>query len=192
MIVVALRTEAWALSGHIGGAPLLRTGMGPRRVRRHRALLQSAPGWCSAGVAGGLAPELRTGALVVADEITSPHGRIAIPGANVLAERLSRVGLSVRVGRLACSDRVVHSAGRTELATDGALAIDMESWTLADLAGTRPFAVVRVVLDTVERPLVRPGTPLRAWRALRVLRRAGPVLGEWARTAGTTAPEGVA
>jgi 4-hydroxy-3-methylbut-2-enyl diphosphate reductase len=182
VIVVALRTEAWALAGHTDGAPLLRTGMGPRRVRRHTALLASAPNWCSAGVAGGVAPGLRTGDVVVAEEITCPRGRIAVPDASVLAERLRGVGLSVRVGRLACSDRVVHSAGRAELAADGALAVDMESWTLAGLAGTRPFAVVRVVLDTAERPLLRPGTPLRAWRALRLLRQTGPVLGQWTRS----------
>jgi 4-hydroxy-3-methylbut-2-en-1-yl diphosphate reductase len=192
VIVVALRTEALALSGHVDGAPLLRTGMGPRRVRRHSALLQAAPGWCSAGVAGGLAPGLSTGEVLVADEITSAHGRVVIPDATVLAERLSRVGLSVRVGRLACSESVVHSAGRTQLAGGGALAVDMESWPLAELAGTRPFAVVRVVLDTTQRPLLRPGTPLRAWRALRTLRRAGPVLGQWALAAGTTTPEEVA
>jgi 4-hydroxy-3-methylbut-2-enyl diphosphate reductase len=182
VIVVALRTEAWALSGHTDGAPLLRTGMGPRRVRRHRPLLASAPACCSAGVAGGLAPGLRAGDVVVAEEITSRHGRIALPDASRIAEQLSRAGLDVRVGRLACTDRVVHSAGRADLAADRALAVDMESWTLADLAGTRPFAAVRVVLDTADRPLLRPGTPLRAWRALRVLRRAGPVLGQWARS----------
>jgi 4-hydroxy-3-methylbut-2-enyl diphosphate reductase len=192
VIVVALRTEALALSGHTDGAMVLRTGMGPHRVRGHRAQVQATPGWCSAGVAGGLAPGLATGEVVVANEITSAHGRILVPDATMLAERLSRAGLSVRVGRLACTDRVVHSAGRTELAADGALAVDMESWTLAGLAEGRPFAVVRVVLDTPERPLLRPGTPLRAWRALRVLRRAGPVLGQWARVAGSTRPEEVA
>jgi 4-hydroxy-3-methylbut-2-enyl diphosphate reductase len=133
-------------------------------------------------VAGGVAAGLRTGDVLVADEVISPHGRVAIPGATTLAEQLRRAGLSVRVGRLACSDRVVHGAGRADLAADGALAVDMESWTLAELADTRPFAVVRVVLDTAERPLLRPGTPLRAWRALRVLRSAGPVLGQWARS----------
>jgi 4-hydroxy-3-methylbut-2-enyl diphosphate reductase len=182
VIVVALRTEAFALADHVADAPLLRTGMGARRVQRHAALLATVPGWCSAGVAGGLAATLTTGDVVVADEVSSAQGRIAIPGADVVAERLARVGLCVRVGTMACTDRVVHHAGRAELAAAGALAVDMESWSLAALAGTRPFAVVRVVLDTTDRPLWRPGTPMRAWRALRVLRRAGPVLGDWARS----------
>jgi 4-hydroxy-3-methylbut-2-enyl diphosphate reductase len=77
---------------------------------------------------------------------------------------------------------VVRGAERIALAARGALAADMESTWLAQAAAGRPFAVLRVVLDTPERELSRPLTTLTggfaAWRALR---RAAPALALWAR-----------
>ena len=59
-----------------------------------------------------------------------------------------------------------------------ALAVDMES---AVLAGTgRLAAVVRAIVDTPVHPLVSLGTLPRGAGALRVLRRAAPVLSAWA------------
>jgi 4-hydroxy-3-methylbut-2-enyl diphosphate reductase len=61
----------------------------------------------------------------------------------------------------------------------------MESVWLAPAAAGRPFAVLRVVLDTPERELSRPLATLTgglaAWRALR---RAAPALALWARAQG--------
>ena len=68
------------------------------------------------------------------------------------------------------------------LARTGALAVDMESAWLAPAAAGRPFAVVRVVLDTpaheICRSLATLAGGLAAWRALR---RAAPALALWAR-----------
>ena len=47
-------------------------------------------------------------------------------------------------------------AERAVLAAEGALAVDMESAWLAPAAAGRPFAVVRVVLDTPASELHRP------------------------------------
>jgi 4-hydroxy-3-methylbut-2-enyl diphosphate reductase len=57
----------------------------------------------------------------------------------------------------------------------------MESAWLAPAAAGRPFAVLRVVLDTPARELHRPFATaaggLAAWRSLR---RAAPALALWA------------
>jgi 4-hydroxy-3-methylbut-2-enyl diphosphate reductase len=57
----------------------------------------------------------------------------------------------------------------------------MESAWLAEGTGGRPFAVVRVVLDSPTHELFRPQAAAAAVRAARVLRRAAAVaLHEWA------------
>ena len=82
---------------------------------------------------------------------------------------------------MASADHVVRGAERAALAGEGALAADMESAWLAPAAAGRPFAVLRVVLDTPEREFHRPLATLAggvtAWRALR---RAAPALALWA------------
>jgi 4-hydroxy-3-methylbut-2-enyl diphosphate reductase len=88
----------------------------------------------------------------------------------------------VHVGPVASADHLVHGAERGELARRGAVAVDMESAWLAPAAAGRPFAVLRVVLDTPAREIWRPLATLAggvaAWRALR---RAAPALALWAQ-----------
>jgi 4-hydroxy-3-methylbut-2-enyl diphosphate reductase len=59
----------------------------------------------------------------------------------------------------------------------------MESRWLADAAGDRPFAVLRVVIDTPRRELFRLGAIPDSLRALATLRRIAPALEAWARAA---------
>src|SRR5205085_3148155 len=49
---------------------------------------------------------------------------------------------------------------------------------------SRPFAVVRTIVDTAELPLLRPGTPVRGLAALRTLRAAAPALRAWVEAIG--------
>ena len=61
----------------------------------------------------------------------------------------------------------------------------MESAWLAAAAAGRPFAVLRVVVDTPSRSLWRPlATLVGGLKAMRVLRRAAPALCRWAGGAG--------
>jgi len=55
---------------------------------------------------------------------------------------------------------------------------------LGSAAGRVAFAVVRAVVDTADHPLLRPGTPARALRALANLRRAAPAMRQWAAAVG--------
>jgi hypothetical protein len=58
----------------------------------------------------------------------------------------------------------------------------MESAVLAAVAGARPIAAVRVIVDTPAHPLSRPGTLWRGTTAWRTLRRLGPAVERWAAT----------
>ena len=85
------------------------------------------------------------------------------------------------MGPVASSFRPVWGAGRAAFADQGVLAADMESAWLAQAAAGRPFAVLRVVLDTPDRELYRPlATLTGAVAAWRTLRRAAPALALWA------------
>jgi hypothetical protein len=61
----------------------------------------------------------------------------------------------------------------------------MESGPVAAARAGLPFAVVRVVVDTPSRPLLRPATIAHGLAARRVLTRLGPVLARWAAATGT-------
>jgi 4-hydroxy-3-methylbut-2-enyl diphosphate reductase len=58
----------------------------------------------------------------------------------------------------------------------------MESRWLAEAAGERPFAVVRVIIDTPHREFLRLGAIPDSLRALATLRRIAPALEAWSRT----------
>ncbi len=128
-------------------------------------------------VGGGLLP----GDVVVATEVRGPDG-VTVCDSEPLVSALHALGIErVHVGPLISADHVVRGAERTALAGTGALAVDMESAWLAPAAAGRPFAVLRVALDTPAREIHRPLSSLCggivAWRALR---RAAPALAHWA------------
>ncbi|MEV4596900.1 4-hydroxy-3-methylbut-2-enyl diphosphate reductase [Amycolatopsis sp. NPDC049253] len=175
VLCVPLRIERAALRS--AGLPVVRTGLGPRRAAATAARLPEGPRLV-AGVGGGLASHVRPGDLVVADEVRGPDGVVAVPTAALLAGALRRLGLTVHLGPVLGVDHVVGERERGELASSGALAVDMESHRLA--APGQPFAVVRSIVDTVGAPLARPSTVFHGLAGLRSLRAAVPALTAWA------------
>jgi 4-hydroxy-3-methylbut-2-en-1-yl diphosphate reductase len=162
---------------------VLRTGMGPERARiaAARALAIDAKSVAIAGLCGGVDPSLRAGDVVCASELRREDGTaVEVAGADELAATARRHGLRAHVGTVVSSDRVLTPAERARL--DGALAVDMESAWLAESAGGRPLAVLRVVVDAAGRRLADPRIAVDGVRALRSLRRCGSVLAEWAAT----------
>ena len=108
-----------------------------------------------AGFCGATAGQLRPGDVVIASEVRGPDG-IHVCEAAGRSPRWNALGIArVRVGPLACADHVVRGTERGTLAAQGALAADMESAWLAPAAAGRPFAVVRVVVDTPAREISR-------------------------------------
>ena len=168
-IVAALRLEALAVGG-------TRIGMRARRPLPDGQLVL-------AGVAGAVAPGLGPGDIVVADRVVldgaaDGDAAVVLPGAADLAKALRIAGLTVHLGPVGGTDRIVTGAARAAWADRGALAVDMESGVLARTG--RLAAVVRAIVDTPAHPLVSLGTLPRGSRALRALRRAAPVLSAWA------------
>ena len=190
LVVTALRSESAALAGQVPDARIERCGMGPARVRAWLGGLASLrpSAVVVAGVAGGLDPSLRPGDVVVASEVRGPHGRAVLRAGAPLVAELRRLGLRVRSGPMLSRDTLVGGADERErLAATGALAVDMESADVVAAFADRgvPIAVLRVIVDTATVPLMRPATLKAGVKALRTLRRTGPVLQRWAEVAGS-------
>jgi len=175
-ICTALRLEAAAARG---AARVVRTGMGPRRAARSMQRLNGVGPVAMLGVAGGVAPAVQVGDVVVATEVRAGDVVVGCPSAPLLAGELRRAGLRVHLGPIATVDSLRSKPPA------GVLAVDMESAAVGVAAGDgRPFAVVRVVTDTVAQPLWRPDIVTRGWRALRTLRAVVPVVEKWAAAVG--------
>jgi nucleoside phosphorylase len=135
----------------------IRTGMGPEAARR--TVLALPPLAIDAalllGFAGGLAPGMAPGTLVVGDPLLDETGHaVPTPLSKVLAETARAAGIASVRGALLTVGRVVETPtekSRLHRAHD-ALAVDMESAILATVLSERgiPAAAARVVLDTAE------------------------------------------
>ena len=160
---------------------VLRTGMGPERARiaAARGLAIDARSVAIAGLCGGVDPSLRPGDVVCANELRREDGTaLEVAGSDELAGLVRRHGLRAHVGPIVSTDRILTPAERSAL--DGALGVDMESAWLAEAAGGRPLAVLRVVVDGAGRRLADPRIAVDGVRALRSLRRCSAVLEDWA------------
>ncbi|MGN6252236.1 MAG: 4-hydroxy-3-methylbut-2-enyl diphosphate reductase [Marmoricola sp.] len=179
-ICAPLRSERVALHGRVPHAHLVRTGRSAGTTADGPVLV--------AGVAGALAA-LAPGTVVVADEVRRTRSQNGVASTvpshawPLLAGAVRRAGLPMEVGPVLTADGVVRGrAERSALARSGALAVDTESALLARDDGTT--AVLRVVVDSADAELLRPGTILRGVQGLRTLRRLAPVADAWAAAVG--------
>ncbi|ARF77608.1 1-hydroxy-2-methyl-2-butenyl 4-diphosphate reductase [Kitasatospora aureofaciens] len=197
LVLCALGPEVWALRGGdwrgaVGGPPVLvRTGVGRRRAGTAvRRLLNSARGGYGAVVVAGfgaaVGPGVAPGDVVAADGVRDAEGHLyPVDSGPELARALKEQGLTVHIGVHHTADHVVRGIERRALHLQGALAVDMEAAAvLAALREVRPVlpvAVLRVVVDTPEHELLRPGTLPAGVRAWRTLRATVPALVDWYR-----------
>jgi 4-hydroxy-3-methylbut-2-enyl diphosphate reductase len=158
VVLAPLRVEAWALRGR-------RTGMGARTFTADGGAVVIA------GLCGAVDPTLGPGDLVVASEVRAP-GQPPIACRTELG-----AALGARIGPVVSLDHVAGPAERAGLGD--ALAVDMESYWLAQNAGDRPVAVVRAVVDRAGRRLLDPRTPAAGIAALLALRRVAALLHAW-------------
>ena len=190
VVVVAplLIEQALIRSAAKNAARVLKTGMGPRHSKRAVELLAREPaeGVLVLGFCGGLDEHSVPGEVVVAEQVLAAPderettGPIVCADAPELAAAIAASGLVARTGTIVSVSKIAVGERRAQLLAGGALAVDMESAWLAAGAAGRPFAVVRVVLDSPSHELLRPGAALGAVRASRALRRAtAAVLSSW-------------
>ncbi|NTZ06604.1 phosphorylase [Burkholderia metallica] len=141
-----------------------------RADRLERALADATARGCagivSFGTAGGLAPDLAPGALVIASAIDGPFGRVETDAgwSTRLVAALHDTPVWARVTRgtiAAVGAPVVSEQDKASLHhAKGALAVDMESHIAAAFAAARgvPFAVCRAIVDPAWRTLPSAAT----------------------------------
>nr|WP_249220607.1 phosphorylase [Burkholderia cenocepacia] len=141
-----------------------------RADRLERALTEATSRGCagivSFGTAGGLAPDLVPGALVIANAIDGPFGRVETDAgwSTRLVAALHDAPVWARVTRgtiAAVGAPVVSEQDKAALHhAKGALAVDMESHIAAAFAAARgvPFAVCRAIVDPAWRTLPSAAT----------------------------------
>jgi len=153
LVVVGMTREAKIL----GDTPVI---IGGGDIEALSAALEAAlrgdvAGVVSFGLCGALDPALKVGDLVVGDAVGEPDDSFeADPD---WSARILAATPGATVGRFARADQVISSVTeKTELKRrTGAIAVDLESYTVARLArwfGV-PFAVVRAVSDAAGRTL---------------------------------------
>jgi len=191
LLFVPLVIERATVLGVTGDAVVRRTGMGPRQARAaaHEARDLAAGAVAVIGFCGALTDDLRPGDVVVADSVAAADGdgrRRPTAAGGPLVAALRACGIErVHTGHVVSSAHLARGGARARLAARGAVAVDMESAWLEETSNGRPFAVLRVVVDTPSTRLSRPGEALRGLvEAKRALRRAAPALSSWAAAAG--------
>jgi hopanoid-associated phosphorylase len=128
------------------------------------AVAQGCGGLISFGVAGGLDPQLKPGTCIIGSEVITERGRM--PTDHQWSQRLLQAlpdpvhGALVGVGAPVAD---AHSKRALHLKT-GAVAVDMESHVVADVAATHglPMAAIRVITDPAKRSI--PNVALAAMR----------------------------
>jgi adenosylhomocysteine nucleosidase len=167
--VVGFRAETRCLRGLDVGVACSGGSAERARSEAERLVAEGAAALVSFGLAGGLAPGLRAGDLLL-PEIVRSAGGASWPVDPVWRERvlarLTRGGLEPKAGALVGSDRVVATASDKGalLEAIGALAVDMESHAVAAIASEAkvPFLVMRAIADPADQ--VVPQVALEALR----------------------------
>jgi len=189
LLAAPLRVEAALISSAARGALVHRTGMGPAKAKLAAGQLtaRASQALLVLGFCGGLDESSVPGEVIVADEVYAAldeghehkQARIRCELADLLVQRLTGLGMKVRLGPVVCVSKIAVGERRTQLLAGGAIAVDMESVWLASGAAARPFGVVRVVLDSPSHELLRPQAVFGAWRAASALRRVAGALHGW-------------
>jgi len=168
------------------GTLLAVSGMGASAAARSATALvgAGATALASWGMAGGLDPALAAGTIFLPDEVISSSGA-TVATARDWRERLASALAARRPvtrGRLLTSRTAVGSPAEKAalFRATGAVAVDMESLAIAEVASTHrlPFIAVRVIVDSAADALPQAVTAaadneghLQIWRLVGALAR---------------------
>ncbi len=132
-------------------------GDGNRLAREiEAALSQGASGIVSFGIAGGMAPDLRPGATIIATHVMNVGGSRFGVDAVWLARLRALIPEATMRGILGSDEAVTTSQTKADLfRATGTAAVDMESHIAAAAAARHglPFAALRVVADDAQQSL---------------------------------------
>ena len=159
-VITGLRAEARCLRRLQMTVACSGAHPGRARAEAARLLAEGALGLVSFGLAAGLAADLQAGDLVLAAGLVLPDGRYLAADAawrDRLIAALAGAGVAAHVGPVAGTDHLLATPGhkRALLEATGALAADMESHAVAELASAaaKPFIVVRAISDSADQSL---------------------------------------
>jgi adenosylhomocysteine nucleosidase len=187
-VVAALPAEARALGpsmrssdgdpfeelASLSGSRLAVSGIGyeAAQAAAHALVSAGVTALMTFGMAGGLDPALKAGSIVLPGELISPSGARFITCRSWRERIAAAVSSSQAVteGNLLTSAVAIDSVAAKAAAfqTSGAVAVDMESAAVAEVAAMAhlPFIAVRVIVDTASDVL--PRAVVAASRAGRV------------------------
>ena len=151
-VICGLKSEAACLEGAGASVRLGVSGASAARAEAEAEAMAEAGvrGLLSFGVSGALAPDLRSGDLLIADEVVVRDGEAW------RADEAWRAGLrtmapNARMAKLLGSDELISTVGAKAAlyAASGAVAVDMETHAVARAAAKHglPFAALRAVAD---------------------------------------------
>ena len=120
-------------------------------------ILGHRPRWIlSAGFAGGLHDTVAKGDIVMADQIVDVHDRQFEIDLKLTQENFTAMR-HLHVGRLLTADRIIGDPEEKRALgkRHGALAVDMESWAVADVCRNEKsrFLSVRVISDAIHHAI---------------------------------------
>ncbi len=167
-VVCGLKSEAATVEKAAGGLNFC-VGVSGARAAEARAIArrfadQGASALLSVGVSGGLDTKLRPGDVVIGDQVISdiarPSGGRSRAANSCLLGLAQEAAVNAICGPVYGSDAIVQTTeekARLHAAT-GALAVDMESHAVAEIAAERdlPFLAIRAIADPAERALPPP------------------------------------
>ena len=129
------------------------------------ALVEGAAGVVSFGIAGGVAPQLRPGAVIIATSVLLADGSRYDSDADWCERLGTRLPVALKLDLFGSDTPVVHATAKASLHKEThAAAVDMESHVAAAAAArfALAFAAIRVVAAPAVRTL--PAAALRGMR----------------------------
>jgi hopanoid-associated phosphorylase len=155
-VVTGMRAEAALVRRHATFVASTGGRLMAADAKASELLARGATALVSFGIAGGLAPELAPGDLVIASAVVVRH-TAPIAADPAWCARLAAALPGARCGLVLGGDRILGTATQKAglFARTGALAVDLESAGVARAAASAgvPFVVLRAIADPATRDL---------------------------------------
>lgn len=156
LVYAATFAESRLLRGLPGRAQVVQPGPADLETARQQLLASSPAGLLSFGFAGGLAPNLPAGTILLPQRLRARDGGYRMVDVDWHRRAASQIDVApgIESGDLLEAAGVIGTPAHKHSlhVTTGAVAVDMESVALADLASGAgiPFLALRAIIDTAD------------------------------------------